>query len=197
MVENEKIYTVKHLFLGMIIMFIIGLGVGLVSDSAEIDIYKTILRAESGWAETSLDSQQADFYYDLAGYAYEDQEYKEVERNCKLAREYFLRESQGYKKIKAEVESSEVEDKLIDIYISTLDSSIKMANSMFEACEYFESASRYYDKYYSDSIWDDRDYEMGSAELDSMNEKIEAHDEAVEEYNQYLEDFKVELEKRI
>jgi len=37
---------------------------------------------------------------------------------------------------------------------------------------------------------------MGTSEIDTMNEKITAHDKAVENYNQYLEDFRVELEKR-
>ena len=69
---------------------------------------------------------------------------------------------------------------------------------MYETCEHFESAVRYYDKYYNTDVsFDDTSYYMGTAKIESMNEKIKAHDKAVEEYNQYLEEFRVELEKRL
>lgn len=164
---------------------------------SENELYKTILKADFELYKISLDSQKAESYYNEASYFYENQEYELVESNCRLARDYYSKESQEYKNIKAELLASEVKDKLIDIYVESLNSLMDISNNMYEACEHFESASRYYDKYYNELNYKDSDYTMGSVEIDSMNEKINAHDIAVEQYNQYLEDFRVELEKRL
>ena len=166
--------------------------------SNENKLYNTILKADIDWETISIDSQMAGSYYNEAGYFYENQEYKLVESNCRLARDYYSKESQGYKTIKAELLSSGIKDKLIDIYINFLDSRIEMTNNLFEACEHFESASRYYNRYYNTNVlYNDMSYDMGTSQIDAMNEKITAHDKAVEDYNQYLEDFKNELEKRL
>ena len=69
---------------------------------------------------------------------------------------------------------------------------------MFEACEHFESAARYFETYYNTDVsFDDISYDMGNGEIEMMNEKIKAHDNAVERYNNKLAEFKVELEKRL
>ena len=38
---------------------------------------------------------------------------------------------------------------------------------------------------------------MAGSEIDSMNDKINLHDENVREYNNLLSDFEVELNKRL
>ncbi len=191
--EKEQIKTGIIMLLGIVV--ILGMIFGSTITGRTIENYsqenyllKTILKADKDYGKISIDSQIANQYYDEASFAYEDKDYNSVERDCRLAREYYAEESQGYKRIKAELKATEIEDKLIYIYIDTLDASIEVANNMFEACEYFESAVRYYDI---------NDYDMGGSEIDGMNEKIRAHDKAVEEYNNLLEEFRVELEKRI
>lgn len=164
----------------------------------DAELYKTILLADFEFSKISIDSQKAETYYDLAGMSYEEENYKGVERNCKLAREYYSEESQGYRKIKADLNSRNLNDKLIDIYVDGLDAVIEITNSMYEACEYFESTARYYDTYYNTNVpYDDMSYDMGTGELVMMNKKIKAHDDAVEKYNQLLEDFRIELKKRL
>jgi len=165
--------------------------------TTENELYKIILKADFELYKISLDSQKAESYYNEASYFYENQEYELVESNCRLARDYYSKESQEYKNVKAELSSSEIKDKLIDIYVESLNSLIEISDNMYEACEHFESASRYYNKYYTELNYKDSDYEMGTSEIDTMNEKITAHDIAVGKYNQYLEDFRVELEKRL
>jgi hypothetical protein len=64
---------------------------------------------------------------------------------------------------------------------------VKMYMSLYEACEHFESASRYFKIYYDkDTPYNDPSITRGNGEIDLMNEKIRAHDRAVEEYNTYL-----------
>jgi hypothetical protein len=191
-------YTIIALFLVVFLLMILINAQKIRTElKNENELYKTILKADFELYKISLDSQKAESYYDEASYFYENQEYILVESNCRLARDYYSKESQEYKNVKAELLASEIKDKLIDIYIDSLNSLIKISDSMYEACEHFESASRYYDKYYAELNYKDSDYDMGTAEIDNMNEKIIAHDIAVGEYNQYLEDFRVELEKRL
>jgi len=164
----------------------------------ENELYIVILKADRELSLNSLDTQKANSYYSEAGFFYEIGEYKLVESNCRLARDHYSKGSQGYKNIKADLLNSGVKDRLINIYIDSLDSAIEFENSLYEACEHFEVASRYYDKYYNTNVpYDDPSYDMGTGEIDKMNEKIEIHDKAIERYNQYIEDFVVELESRI
>ncbi len=187
--EKEKLKSVIILIFGIIIFgLIIYTFLSIESYSQENYIFKTILKADNDFSKISIVIQKAERFYDEASYSYEDGNYNLVESNCRLSREYYSEGSQGYRKIKAELKSKEIEDKLIYIYFDILNSMIKITDSMFEACEYFESASRYYNM---------EDYAMGGGEIDFMSKKIRDHDEEVEIYNNLLEEFKVELEKRI
>lgn len=187
---KEKIYLISKY--PYFIYFMFGLTFGIVlltiATPSQASLYKTILLADNHWSKVSLNSVEADFYYDLASLAYEKSDYDGVITNCKFAKNHYLKESQGYKKIKSELEASEVQDKLIDIYIGSLDEIIIATDSLYEACEHFESAARYYK---------DNNYAMGGAEIRIMNEKIENHDESVKKYNSLIEDFGVELERRL
>ena len=194
--ENKKKYG--FYFSIIIVLILLSFLLGNTLNRRENFLLKTILIADNSFSEVSVDGQMADRYYAEASFAYEEGDYNSVETNCRIAREYYLKESQGYKRIKAELKAREIEDKLIDIYIDFLDTSIEIANNMFEACEHFESAARYYDKYYNTDVpYDDSSHDMGTSEIDMMNEKIRNHDEAVERYNNLLEEFKIELESRI
>ncbi len=185
--EQVKTGTIIGLII-LILCILISSASTTMNYSQENYLLKTILKADSDYSEISIDGQKAEQYYEEASYEYENGNYNLVESNCRLAREYYSEESQGYKKIKAELKACKIEDKLIYIYIDSLDAMIKVTNNMFEACEHFESASRYYDM---------NNYDMGGSEIDGMNEKIKDHDKAVEVYNNLLEEFRVELERRI
>ncbi len=186
--KKESVKTGTIIGLTILIFILVSYIPIIKYDSQENYLLKTILKADGDIMKISIDSQKAEQYYTEASYSYEDENYNLVESNCRLARGYYLEESQGYKRIKAELKAVEIEDNLIYIYIDSLDALIEIANNMFEACEYFESASRYYDM---------NNYDMGGSEIEGMNEKIRDHDKAVEVYNNLLEEFRVELEKRI
>lgn len=162
----------------------------------ENHILKRIMKADIDLMMVGQDETRADEYYSSAGFSYEEQDFKGVERNCKVARNYYGKSAQGYREIRADL-NEDKEHKLVEIYIKMLDELIIIENSMFEACEYFESASRYYDKYYNEIDYSEVDYDMASQEIDGMNEKIETHDNAVERYNTLLAEFNEELEGMI
>jgi len=186
------------LFSIIITMILILVSLLCVSAGYEIHLYKTILKANADLMEISIDTQQAESYYSEATYSYEEMDYKEVERSCRLARDYYSIQSQGYKEIKAELNSQDLHDKLITIYVEQLDILSEISNNMFEACEHFEVAARYYNTYFdTDVSYDNPSYDMGSSEMEMMNEKIIAHDNAVERYNNKLAEFQNELENRI
>ena len=198
MIKNKHF---PYVIIVLLILLICSVGFSTRSISKlekENQLYKIILKADKDFSKVSIDSQWADQYYDEASYDYEDGNYKSAESNSRLAREYFSKESQGYKTIKAELKATKIEDNLIYIYVGLLDSIIEATNNVYEASEHFESAVRYYDIYYNTNVpYNDMSFEMGNSEIDAMNENIGAHDNAVEKYNQYLEDFRVELENRL
>ena len=166
--------------------------------NVENSVYKEILYQQAKAYDISIISQKADSYYNEAGFSYENMDYKGVESNCRLARDYYLDASQGYKDIKSELNSFKIKDNLIEIYSELIDYNSKLELNMFEACEHFESAVRYYDIYYNTDVpYDDMSYEMGGGEIDFMNEKIRLHDRNVEKFNDLLSDFRVEIKERI
>jgi len=195
---NENTLTILgfiFVVVGIVLILIGGFGCGDLSEDNEILI--ALLKADAKASEVSVDAQQAEMYYNLAGLAYENMNYKSVESNCLIAREYYFKESNGYKEIKSELKSLETDEKIIEIYIEMMDYLSEIADNMFEACEYFESAARYYDKYYNTNVpYDDMSYKMGNGELERMNEKIKVRDNAVGEYNNLRADYKFELNKR-
>ena len=198
MKDEKFIQTTTMAIMILFIFATIVLMVHLISSNQEIDLYKTILKADTDLLEISIDSQQAESYYAEAGYSYEYMDYKSVEQNCRLARNHYFEESQGYKKIKAELKDKEIENELITLYLEKLDLLSEISINMFEACEYFESAAGYYDTYFNTNVpYDDLSYDMGNQEIEMMGEKIRAHDNAVERYNNKLAEFNVELEQRL
>ncbi len=198
MKANEENDMWKVIVVGLMFLFFIGTCLYLGFRESTEDLYLTILKADADLSEISLDGTKADSYYDEAGYAYEDEDYKRVESNCRLARDYYFEEGQGYKKVKAELEDGEIDDVLIDLYIEKLELLSEITNNMYEACEYFEVAARYYETYFNSNVpYDDLSWDMAGGEMDMMNEKIAAHDNAVERYNNKLLEFTVELEKRL
>ena len=160
-------------------------------------LYQTILDAQAQVSEASTDEQKAIDFYSEASFSYEKYDYTGVESNCRLARGYFLDVGQKYNDIRASLEISYIDDKLIDIYIQELILLSEIQTNLYEACEHFESASRYYDTYYNSVIYKDADYDMGTQEIEAMNEKINLHDQNIRDYNALLSDYASELKNRL
>jgi len=164
----------------------------------ENTLLKVIIKTDLDTLEASSISQKANDYYLEAGYAYENEDYNGVETNCRIARSYYHEASQEYLRILAELKGYEVNDTLIDKYSDCLELASEINLNMYEACEHFESASRYYDIYFNTDVpVSDVSFKMAGNEIDAMNEKIRLHDDNVRKYNQLINEFQVELEKRI
>lgn len=200
MKKEEKLN--KKIFVVIATIFIIGvfaiLIIANVNLQKEKNLYKTLLYSNARIIEAGEVEKKANEYYDLASFDYEEQNYKLVEINCMKARGYYSDASQEYLTIRSELLSSNINDKLINIEVERLNLISEIQLNMYEACEHFESAVRYYDFYYNTDVpYDDMSYEMGGGEIDSMNEKIRLHDENIRIHNKLLSDFEVELKKRI
>lgn len=196
---REKVGVISGIiFLLLVFLIYAFLVVSLASFKFESNLYKTLLIVESKYDDFSTAEQKANDYYDEASYHYEKQNYNLVESNCRLARTSFSDASQGYNEIVSYLKSSNMEDKLIEIEIQSYGVLSEIQLNLYEACEHFESAVRYYDIYYNTNVpYDDISYDMGTGEIDMMNEKIVLHDENVRKYNNLLSDFQIELEKRL
>ena len=164
---------------------------------SENELYKILLQVNAESKDLSMDSLLADEYYELAGSDYENSNFRGVEQNCKIAREHYFKSAESYRDLKIKLENSGIEDKLITLYSQTLSKLVDTENNMFEACEYFESASRYYEKYFNDVDYNDADFEMGASEIEKMNEKILTRDKNVEDYKDLVSEFNLELKKRL
>jgi hypothetical protein len=200
---QAKIFGVLSIIFFIFSLFLI---VNLFSNKLSSEFYeieqenkvlKEILYVDSLFADASIPTQRADRHYDEAGFFYEEGDWKGTESSCRIARDYYSEASQGYRDISAHLKKVEVEDVLIDLYIQSADILAEIRLNMFEACEHFESASRYYDLYYQSTSWYDPNYEMGSAEIENMNKFIREHDKNVRIYNDILSEIKVELKRRL
>ena len=190
--------TIGMIFLLFFFAFLAILIIISPCESSDVEVYKAILSADCRVSEVLKTSQNADNYYGLAGLSYEEGDYNGVENYCKIARGYYLDESQEYRKIKADLKNKGLDNELIDIYIKRLDALIEISEDMYEACEHFESAARYYDIYYNTDVsFDDISLDMANGEIEMMNEKISAHDRAVRRFNDLLADFEIKIEEKI
>lgn len=129
---------------------------------------------------------KAEEYYVLAGESYIEQDYKRLISNCEKAREYFSLSGQEYRELMSSIEDKK-RSELSDLYIDILEEKVIIDMNMYEACEYFETAGKYYEIYYFANVpYDDQSYDMGTAAITSMNEKIASHDLAIERHNLIL-----------
>ena len=178
------------------VMGVIGLlmiiGISLVGYyESQVGFYQDLVKMTS--QTFSGDNELGDEYYNIAMLSYERGEYSETEKNCLLARKYYTNHIQ---ELKAEQSKITRDDKVFNIYKNVLDESIKIYENTYEACEWFESASRHYEYYYLVTTpYDDMSFEQASSAIDEMNKKIDARDNAVREHNSLLEDFKLEMER--
>ena len=145
----------------------------------KLNVIKESVELEEGLYDVVDDS--ADAYYELASLSYEQFDWKGVETNCVLARDEYSDRTGKAGELKAGIDNS---TELGVVMIKLLETRISIDWAMYEACEHFESASRYYEQYYNSNDYGvTPSYEMGSAEIENMNNKIIKHDELVLEYN--------------
>ncbi len=194
----------KFIILAVILMGVSFYGGYYLNDNTtEIDqlskenyLLHTLFIAESNMQEASLKRMAASKHYEQASLSYERENYIDVEKECKLAREDYLIASQKYRDTGVVLKASNIDHNLVTKYIQLIDTSIEISNNMFEACEHFESAARYYEIYYNGDVpEEDLSFNMGGKEIDMMNEKINAHDNAVGRHNNILAEYKFELNK--
>jgi hypothetical protein len=151
-----------------------------------------LLALNFGWDD---DKDKADSLYEEASLSYERQNYLDTEAKCKLARNSYSKHSQNLKEEQLKINFT---GKIFDIYHNMLDEEMIISDSMYEACEYFEEAARHFDFYYkANTPSNDPSYDMGGLAIDSMNKKINSHDDAVKRYNSLLAEYNLEKEKII
>ncbi len=134
-----------------------------------------------------FDRSDANYDYDLWSFYYNEGYYFDSIQYCVAARELFSSSNSYYQKTisyfdEAKKTADDKYDELIDFYIKASDIVIDINWAMYEACEYYESASDLYDKGL---------FEAGDEEIETGNEKILIHDSLIKEYNSYI--FKIEV----
>jgi len=140
----------------------------------------------------------AEYYYDLASWSYDNNYLQDTIDYCVQARSYYLDASQKFKNSEAlfkkanNTAPNEHYIYLSTSYVGLTDSGSKLMTYMYEACEYFESASLKYLQYYDTG--NEEIYEIANSELEEMNKRIEKHDKEVDIYNDYLAEINAILE---
>ena len=139
-----------------------------------------------------FDNSNAEFNYDSWSFYYDEGYFLDSIEYCVSARDLYASANSYHQDSISNFEEAYkiAEEKykgLIDYYIKASDQAIDINWAMYEACEYFESASDSYSK----ELWD-----SGDAELEIGNEKIELHDSLVRDYNKYISKIEV-LEEKI
>ena len=133
----------------------------------------------------------AEEHYNAASVAYDISAFDVVITECEEARtNYFTAQelARGAKVFYEESQKSAPTDFYNSIggyYIQVADAQVNITSNLYEACEYFETASRMYDV---------EDWEGGGAAIESMNEKIESHDRWINVYNEAITKIRVLIE---
>jgi hypothetical protein len=188
---NKKELTGVFLIIAFLLVI---LGVVLFNQTND-KVYKDLLIINSKEVSISDISIEANSYYNEASLDYEVTNYDSLQTNCRLARDKFSLHSQGLREIISTINS---DNELLELKKDMLEEEIIIDNSMYEACEHFESAARYYDIYYNTNVpTTDSSYDMGGQEIDAMNEKIREHDLAVNRYNSLLAEYTIKLEEKL
>ncbi len=122
----------------------------------------------------------ANYNYDLWGFYYDQGYYEDSIEYCVEARDAWALSNTDYGNARAYFEEANKTAKglypeLLGYYVEYYKQTININWAMYEACEYFESASNYY----SQGI-----YTTGDSELESGNEKIVLHDGLIVPFNE-------------
>lgn len=129
-----------------------------------------------------FDNYNAEFNYDSWSFYYNEGYYYDSIEYCVAARELYVSSSSYHQNSisyfeEANKVAKEQYNELVNYYIKASDQAIEINWAMYEACEYFESASSLYDQGFLES---------GDSELEIGNTRIELHDSLIRDYNKYI-----------
>ncbi len=139
-----------------------------------------------------FDKYNAEFNYDSWSFYYDEGYFSDSIEYCVAARDLYVSANSYHQDSISNFEEADkiAEEKykeLISYYIKASDKAIDINWAMYEACEYFESAS----DSYSEELWD-----TGDSKLETGNQKIDLHDSLVRDYNKYVSKIEI-LEEKI
>lgn len=129
--------------------------------------------------------------YDWASYSYDYGDYQEAADYWTYAMDYFSYAEEEYRDAKAlfgtakDYAPNEDYQGLADKYFQLMESGAKIMSYMYEASEYYASASTYYFQ----GKWIE-----GDTQLEIGNERISAHDDEVPIYNDILSEIESIIE---
>lgn len=176
----------------------------ITTNKKEIESIKTFfgryISASNNYALATSTSASAYYWYDQASTAYDDVDvpWQYVIDYCLEAREYYSLAAGDYDN--AEAMFKKAKDiapagdwtGLMEKHIALMDSGSKIQWHMYEACEYLETAALKYSQW---DIYDDASFGIaGDGCIDTMNEKIAAHDTEIPIFNKNLADINALLE---
>lgn len=139
---------------------------------------------------------QASSAYDDAVFYQEQRDWKSAERSCFKARELYQKNSQEVRELKEGLASQRIDHPIVENYLDLFSEQINIDLSMFEACEYYEAAYRFYDVYFNTEVpYDDPSYYSATDHVDLGNEKIAEHDAAVKRQNDVFARINIEWKK--
>lgn len=192
MITAKDIFVICFVFALLSVSFIQVMNNRQLQESNQM--YKRLVEINAESYSTNLDSAKK--YYELASLSYENNDFLDCEQNCKLARDSYTLYIQELKALQVKIQ--DYPEEVFDIYRQLLAEEIIMYENMYEACEWFETASRRYNYYFQETTPEnDKSFDDGNAAIEEMNEKIANHDDAVRRYNYLLEQYKAEVNKII
>lgn len=146
-------------------------------------IYQELSKIDGQVMEAEQLAQDVEDYYTLSSNYYDYNDFQMAITYCEKSRDASNGFQQKLREIIVEIDRTEP---VFVTYKNMLKTEIEIYSNLYEACEYFESANR---AYLND------DYDNGGVNIDGMNEKIVAHDDAVERYNTLLAELNHEVEE--
>ncbi len=185
MESKNKTYVILGIILVLTICFTWYFASIKINNVEEFNKYYSNGLAE--FNDGVYNNNNAEYNYDLWSFYYDEGYYYDSIGYCVNARDLYAESNSNNQNAIANFEeankfSKDKYKELIYYYIEASSQSIEINWAMYEACEYFESASNLYDKEL---------YVSGDAEIEIGNEKIILHDSLVRDYNKYIS--KIEL----
>jgi len=186
--------AVKFAFVVLSVSLLLSIGF-FIQEYNENNILKEVMLADAGWNDAATINMEAGNYYNEASLSYTNKDWDNVVKECESARDEYSKASQELREVKARLTTSKLKHNLIDLYKNAMIYSIAYSENMYEACEHFEEAARYYKIYYAeDTPYEDPSFEMGGKSINQMNEKINSHDDNIRKFNDVLAEIKIEIE---
>ena len=188
---EEKMKMIKYLLLGILLLA----GCTTVAEECPVQVcdcseevynvdnfYSNFMKAKLEHADGMMDREKAEKNYAFWSYYYDDGYVLDAVDFCVIARGQYSSSNEHFTKssayfLNANKTTEGAYSELIRLYVEKIDIMIDINWAMYEACEYFESAG----KFYSKELWD-----AGDDRLEIGNEKIALHDSLIKGNNEYM-----------